>query len=204
MKKIDYKKEFKQLYTAKSGVFQTVTVPKMNYIKIDGSGGPASKDWASAIETLYPIAYTIKFICKIELESDFIVMPLEGLWWMEDMNQFSEKVKDQWLWSAMIMQPNVVTKEVFEQALKKLQDKGKHLPLLDRVSFETLDEGRSAQTLHIGPYDAEAPTIAKLHAHIEAEGGELSKSTHHHHEIYLSDARKVSPDKLKTILRQPF
>lgn len=203
MNKTDYKKELKELYSGKVGSPVVVNVPKMNYLVIDGGGGPGSQEYKDAIQTLYPVAYTLKFMCKKELEKDFGVMPLEGLWYMEDMSKFSEKVKDQWLWRTMIMQPEIVTKEMFDIAVKQVRDK-KNPPAIDKIKFEEHDEGRAAQVLYIGPYTGEGPTIQNLHAFIYEQGGKLEKHTKQHHEIYLSDPRRTDPSKLKTIIRQPY
>jgi hypothetical protein len=176
----------------------------MNFIMVDGKGDPnTSQEYADAIEALYPVAYTIKFTCKKKYEHDFGVMPLEGLWWAEDMSTFSVHDKSSWRWTAMIMQPSVVTNEIFSQALEQVAHK-KLLRSLDKVRFATYDEGRAAQVMYIGPYADEGPTITGLHEFIRQQGGVLSGSIKHHHEIYLGDPRRTSPEKLKTIIRQPF
>lgn len=204
MVKTDYKKQFKELYLPKVGQPIVVNVPKMNFLKIDGKGDPnTSPEYVAAIQTLYPVAYTIKFMCKKELGQDFGVMPLEGLWWSADMSDFVTGNKENWQWTAMIMQPEVVTKDIFSRAVGQVRAK-KQLPQLDKLRFEAYDEGRAAQVMYLGSYSDEGPTIQKLHAFIEEQGGSLGKTNKYHHEIYLSDPRRVDPAKLKTVIRQPF
>lgn len=201
--KVDYKKEWKELYSAKTDP-KTVTVPEQKIISIEGQGDPGkAKEYMDAIETLYPVAYKIKFNSKIDLKKDFVVMPLEGLWWAEDMDDFINEKRDNWKWKMFIVQPDFVTKKMFDNAIKDLNEKKKNLPLKSSLVFEKLKEGLAAQIMHIGPYDEEGPTIEKLHAYIEEEGGTL-KGAQLHHEIYLGDPRKTDLKKLKTILRQPF
>lgn len=204
MTKIDYKKELKQFYTGKVGKPLVVNLPKMNFIMIDGRGDPnTSQQYVDAIQALYPVAYTIKFTSKLEHGKDFGVMPLEGLWWSDNMDDFISGNKKDWQWTAMIMQPDVVTKEMFEQAVGKVREK-KAPKALDKVRFEAYDEGRAAQVMYVGPYSDEGPTIQTLHQFIKDQGGALEKSNKHHHEIYLGDPRRTDPSKLKTIIRQQF
>ena len=204
MDKIDYKKELKELYAAKAGNPVVVQVPTMNYIMIDGQGDPnTSQEYIDAIQTLYPLAYTIKFTSKLKYGNDFGVMPLESLWWTEHMADFSAENKDNWLWTAMIMQPDVVTEDIYNQAVQQLKQK-KSLKALDKLRFAAYDEGRAAQVLYIGPYAKEGPTIQQLHEFISDQGGTLDETNKHHHEIYLGDPRRTDSSKLKTIIRQPF
>jgi len=203
MDKIDYRKALKQFYTAKVGKPTVVHVPAMNFIMIDGMGDPnTSQEYMDAIQTLYPVAFTIKFTSKIAYGNDFSVMPLEGLWWTEDMASFSAENKSSWLWTAMIMQPDVVTQDIYRQAAAQVREK-KTCKSLDKLRFAPYDEGRAAQVLYIGPYANEGPTIQELHNFIKEQGGTLDGSKHHH-EIYLGDPRRTAPEKLKTIIRQPF
>jgi hypothetical protein len=203
MTRIDYKKELKQFYHAKLGKPEVVQMPAMNFIMIDGKGDPnTSQEYIDAIQTLYPVAYTIKFTSKFK-GSDFGVMPLEGLWWTPDMADFNTNDKSNWHWTAMIMQPETVTQEIFEQSVQQVRKK-KQLASLDKLRFETYEEGRAAQVLYLGPYANEGPTIQALHQFIAEQGGKLEATNKHHHEIYLSDPRRVAPEKLKTIIRQPF
>ncbi len=204
MDKIDYKKKLIEFYAAKINKPVTITVPKMNYIMVDGHGDPnTSQDYIDAIQALYPVAYGIKFFCKKELDVDFGVMPLEGLWWMKDMDSFSADKKDDWLWTAMIMQPDIVSKDIFEKIVKQVTGK-KNPKSISKIRFSSYDEGRSAQVMYVGPYADEGPTIQNLHSYIKEQGGTLNSNNKHHHEIYFSDPRRTAPDKLKTIIRQPY
>jgi hypothetical protein len=204
MSKTDYKKELKQFYAVKVGKPVVVQVPKMNFIMIDGKGDPnTSQDYIDAIQALYPVAYTIKFTSKIKYGKDFGVMPLEGLWWTENMADFSAENKDNWLWTAMIMQPEAVTEDIYNQAVQQVKEK-KSPKSLDKLRFASYDEGRAAQVMYVGPYSDEGPTIQELHEFIKEQGGKLDDSNKHHHEIYLGDPRRTDPAKLKTIIRQPY
>jgi len=204
MDKVDYKKELKQFYAAKLGKPVVVQVPKMNFIMIDGKGDPnTSQEYVDAIQTLYPVAYTIKFTSKLGYAKDFGVMPLEGLWWTENMAEFSAEDKSNWLWTAMIMQPDVVTEDIYNQAVQQVREK-KSPKSLDKLRFESYDEGRAAQVMYVGPYSDEGLTIQELHEFIKEQGGTLDENNRHHHEIYLGDPRRTAPEKLKTIIRQPF
>ena len=202
MTKIDLKKEMKQLYNASAKKAAIVDVPKMNFLMVDGIGDPnTSKEYQDAVEALYGVAYTLKFAIKKGPKAiDYGVLPLEGLWWVDDMTQFSTENKDIWKWTSMIMQPEFVAKELVEDAIEAAQKK-KQLPALSKMRFENFDEGLSAQVMHIGPYSAEGPTIERLHDFIRTSGYELRGK---HHEIYLSDPRKAAPERMKTIIRQPI
>jgi hypothetical protein len=153
-----------------------------------------------AVQTLYPLAYALKFMVKKGKGIDYGVMPLEGLWWMDDMTQFSTERKDEWKWTSMIMQPKYVTADDFKAAVEQVRKK-KAPAALDKVRFECYHEGKAAQIMHIGPFSAEGPNVIKVHEAIKASGHELAGK---HHEIYLSDMRKTAPEKWKTILRQPM
>jgi len=201
MNKVDLKKTLKHLYNPSTREVSVVDVPPMNFLMIDGAGDPnVSPEYQQAIEALYSLSYTLKFMVKKSAGVNYVVMPLEGLWWTDDPGQFSMTNKDAWKWTAMIMQPEHVTPELFEEALAEVRQK-KDLPALDRVKFEAYHEGLSAQIMHIGPYAAEEPTIARLHHFIRDNGYEPNGK---HHEIYLSDPRRTAPEKLKTVLRQPI
>ena len=204
MSKTDYKKVLGELYAAKTAKPVVVQVPKMNFIMIDGKGDPnISQEYIDAIQTLYPVAYTIKFTCKIKYDKDFGVMPLEGLWWTKNMADFSTEDKSNWLWTAMIMQPDVVNEDIYNQAVEQVKAK-KSPKSLNKLRFASYGEGRAAQVMYIGPYSDEGPTILELHKFIKAQGGTLDDGNKHHHEIYLGDPRRSDPAKLKTIIRQPF
>jgi hypothetical protein len=201
MSKIDFKKELKHLYRPSAKEFVVVDVPPMKFLMVDGHGDPnTAQEYQDAVEALYAVSYKLKFVSKKELEKDYVVPPLEGLWWAEDMEAFTAaRDKSAWDWTMMIMQPEWITHEMVEEAVKQVEKKD--LPALSKLRLETHHEGLSAQILHIGSYDDEGPTIARLHNEFMPENGyeEAGK----HHEIYLSDPRKVAPDKLKTVLRQP-
>lgn len=201
MGKIDYKKQLKHLYHASPKKIDEVDVPSLNYLMIDGQGDPnTSSAYSGAVEALFSVSYTVKFMIKKgESAIDYAVMPLEGLWWAEDMTAFTANDKSRWQWTMMIMQPEFVTDEIIAVATGTVNKK-KKLPALSQLRFESFTEGRSAQILHIGPFTEEGPTIERLHQHIQARG-ELSGK---HHEIYLSDIRKAAPEKWKTIIRQPM
>jgi hypothetical protein len=202
--KTDYKSELKQLYSAKPDKPAVVRVPQMNFLMIDGVGDPnTGTAYGDAIQTLYPVAYSIKFMCKKELGIDFTVMPLESLWWSDNMADFSAGNKDNWQWTAMIMQPEIVNHTIYKHALEQAQLK-RSLPSMDGIRFASYKEGRAAQVLHVGPYAQEGPAIEHLHTFISEQGGSLDSHNNHHHEIYLSDPRRTAPEKLKTIIRQPF
>ncbi len=205
MEKIDFKKELKHLYnpSAKEVVF--VDVPEMNFLMIDGMGDPnTSQEYQDAIEALYSVSYTLKFMIKKgETSIDYVVMPLEGLWWTDDMTQFTTDNKDVWKWTSMIMQPEFVTKDLFDDAVEEVKKKKKNLLALPKICFENFHEGLSAQVMHIGPYSAEGSTIEKLHNFIKENGYEFDGLIQKHHEIYLNDPRRVAPEKMKTVIRQP-
>lgn len=202
MDKVDFKKTL-DAYKAKHNEFRVVDVPKLQYLMIDGHGDPnTSKEFSDAITALYPVAYKLKFASKLELGKDYTVMPLEGLWWAKDMSTFTtSRDKSQWDFTLMIMQPDWITEDMFKLAVQKVAEKNPPASL-DKVRFETLDESTCVQTLHIGSFDDEADVLAKMHHEfIPANNFKMAGK---HHEIYLSDFRKVSPDKLRTILRQPI
>lgn len=199
MQKTDFKKSLKSLYAPSQKDFSLVDVPAMTFIKIDGAGPPGNAQYVQACEWLYPLSYGLKFMSKKELERDYVVPPLEGLWWAQDMTAYIENRRDEWQWTLMIMQPEWITPEMFARSLAKVTDKQGTPP--ETLRFESLDEGLSAQIMHIGPYSEEGPTLARLHdkfmpkQHLTWNGK--------HHEIYLSDPRRAAPEKLKTVLRQP-
>lgn len=200
MAKIDYKKTLRHLYAPNSKQVEFIDVPPMNYLMVHGQGEPGGEDFTAAVEALYPVAYTIKFAIKKALGLDYVVPPLEGLWWAEDMNVFINGERKQWQWTMMIMQPDSVTKAVFEEARQHVKAK-KQPAAIEKVTFETLKEGKCAQILHLGPFADEGPTIVRVHNAITEAGGRLSGK---HHEIYLSDMRRVAPEKYRTIIRQPM
>ena len=198
---IDLTKELKPLYSPKAGAFAFVAVPKLNFLMIDGEGNPnTAPAYAQTVEALYSVAYTAKFALKRGPgRTDFKVMPLEGLWWADDMEVFLTTSKDAWKWTMMIAMPDVVTAEDIKAAAAAAGAK-KALPALAKLRFAAFDEGEAVQTLYIGPYADEGPVIAAMHEFASGHGRKLSGK---HHEIYLGDPRRTAPEKLKTIIRQP-
>ena len=201
MQKIDFKRRLRSLYSAPAKAPVIVEVPQMNFIMIDGAGDPdTSPEFQQAVEVLFSTSYALKFmIKKSPLAVDYGVLPLEGVWWAEDMNAFAAGDKASWKWTLMIMQPEYVDPRLFEQARAEV-GKNKDLPAVRRLRFEALREGLSAQLLHVGPFSEEAPTIERLHRFIEDNG---YRRRGRHREIYLSDLRRAAPEKLRTIIRQP-
>ncbi len=202
METVDVKKELKHLYHASAKEVVQVDVPAMNFLMVDGEGDPnTSHSYAEAIEALFTVSYTVKFMLKKgELAIDYGVMPLEGLWWADDMTTFSSDDKSNWKWTAMIMQPSFVTAELIESALAEVKKK-KNPAAISKVRFASWQEGECVQIMHIGPFSEEGPTIEKLHHFIEASNWRRAGK---HHEIYLSDIRKADPKNWKTIIRQPM
>jgi len=202
MEKIDYKKEWKQLYNPSAKEVTEVDVPEMRFLVIDGEGDPETTTaFHEAVEALFSLSYAIKFkVKKGASQTDYAVMPLEGLWWADDMVAFKSGDKARWKWRLMVMQPAFVDEVTVATAIEDVRKK-RALPALDRVCFEKFAEARCAQIMHIGPFSEEGPAIEKLHQFIADAGCELSGK---HHEIYLSDTRKADPSKWKTILRQPM
>jgi len=202
MSKVDFKKEWKHLYRPSTKEFVVVKVPPMQFLMVDGHGDPnTAQEYQDAIEALFPVAFKAKFISKKELGKDYVVPPLEGLWWAEDMESFStQRDKSAWDWTMMIMQPDWITQEMVDAAVEKAA-KGADLPALEKLRLESYHEGLSVQIMHIGSYDDEGPTLDKLHHEFIPDNGYQMQGKHH--EIYLSDFRKVAPEKLRTVLRQP-
>lgn len=194
LKKLDH-------YRASHGKIRMLTVPPAQYLMADGTGDPnTAAEYREALEALYPLSYAIKFISKAD-GADYVVPPLEGLWWADDYVSFSSRRnKGDWRWTLMIAIPESVTADMVDQGLENVRAKKLVPTALDLIRIEKLDEGLCFQALHIGPYDDEGPIIEKIHDRIAAEG---LRPTGKHHEIYLNDPRRVDPDRLKTILRQP-
>lgn len=199
--KIDFKKTLDS-YRAVRGEFRIVDVPEMQYLMVDGSGDPnTSPAFRDAVESLYPVAYKLKFSSKREMGRDYVVPPLEGLWWSKDMASFtSARDKSRWDWTLMLMVPDWIGSDLV--ALVTAQVGATSAPArLDDIRLESLAEGRCVQTLHIGSFDAETDVVAQLHDEFVPRNG--LRMVGKHHEIYLSDFRKVAPDILRTVLRQP-
>ena len=189
-------------YQARRGEVRLVEVPSRRYLMVDGHGDPnTSEEYAAALAVLYPLAYGLKFLSKRELDRDYVVPPLEGLWWAEDMTAFTtERDKSVWDWTMMLMTPDWLTREHVASTRDAVAARKPGLDL-GPVQFDELDEGLCAQTLHVGPFDDEGPVLADLHEQFLPQNG--LAPTGKHHEIYLSDPRRSAPEKLRTILRQP-
>jgi hypothetical protein len=202
MDKVDYKKEYKEFYRPSEKEVTTVSVPAFNFLMIDGQGNPnTSEAYKEAIEALYAVSYTIKFAIKKGANGlDYGVLPLESLWWVDDMREFDENKKEEWKWTAMILQPPIISDELVAECMKVVQKK-KNPPALSKMRFEKFTEGKAAQLMHVGPFSEEGPNIRKVHEYIISKGHQLHGK---HHEIYLSDIRRAAPEKWKTIIRQPF
>ncbi len=199
--KIDFRKTLGS-YQAQRGRFQLVDVPDMQYLMVDGHGDPnTSPAFSEALEALYPVAYKLKFASKRELGRDYVVPPLEGLWWADRMDAFTtSRDKSRWDWTVMLMVPDWLDRSAFEAAVKQAGAKSPPARLQD-VRMQTLSEGQCVQTLHIGSFDDEAAVLERMHGDFIPANG--LRMTGRHHEIYLSDVRRTAPEKLRTILRQP-
>ncbi|HEY5974512.1 MAG TPA: GyrI-like domain-containing protein [Geobacteraceae bacterium] len=199
---MDYLKQLKHLYGPAAREVEIVEVPQMNFLMIDGEGDPnSSQAFRDAVEALFSLSYTLKFMVKKgDIGVDYGVMPLQALWWANDMSAFGTGDKDAWQWTVMIMQPEFITPALVAEGARELQRK-KKLPSLPLVRFEAFTEGKAAQLLHVGPFSEEGPTIEKVHCFIEQMG---SQRRGKHHEIYLSDIRRAAPEKWRTIVRQPM
>ena len=204
----DYKKEYKEFYMPKNkpGI---VIVPKMNFVAVRGSGNPNAEDgeYKETIGLLYGIAFTIKMSKKgdhkIDGYFDYVVPPLEGFWWMDGIKGIDYSHKEDFKWISVIRLPDFVTKEDFDWAVAEATAKKKMD--FSKVEFFTYEEGLAVQCMHIGPYDDEPATVEMMHAYMEKNGYELDITDERlHHEIYLSDARRVAPEKLRTVIRHPI
>jgi hypothetical protein len=199
--KIDLKKDMKHLYQASAKDVVLVEVPALKYLMIDGEGDPnTAPEYAQAVEALFSVSYAAKFMLKKGTQAvDYSVMPLEGLWWADDMSAFIANDKSQWKWTMMIMQPSFVADETIAAAIADVRKK-KKLPAIEKLRLEEFTEGSCAQILHVGSFSEEGPTIVRLHEFIDKQASRSGK----HHEIYLSDIRRADPQKWKTIIRQPM
>ncbi len=199
-KKLDYKRELKALFQPPVGHFVEVDVPEMRFVMVDGEGDPnTAPAYRQALEWLYSVSYAMKFSSKSELDRDYVVPPLEGLWWAEDPADFILRNKERWSWTMMILVPDFTTEDVYSAAREKVARKLSTPPKTSRLA--SLNEGRCLQTMHIGSYDDEGPTLARLHDEIMPQSDLTFNGPHH--EIYISDPRRIAQDRLKTVLRQP-
>lgn len=201
LSKVDLKKELKHLYSP-AARFSLVDVPPLQFLMVDGHGDPnTAPEYAQAVTALYAAAYRLKFLGKELVHKDHVVMPLEGLWWAADMEAFTTaRDKSAWDWTMMILQPEWITRQMFEGAVAHEAGQ-KDLPALSRLRLETYHEGLSVQIMHTGSYEDEAPVLHRLH--YEFLPANSLEPAGKHHEIYLGDPRRVAPEKLKTVLRQP-
>jgi hypothetical protein len=211
MKTLDLKKQFKYLYQPSAKKIEAVQVPNLQFAMIDGaiekgSEPGKSPSFAEATQALYSVSYTLKFTLKKRKTNaiDYPVMALEGLWWVEDGN-FDITVKDNWFYTLMIMQPDVVTQEIFEEAREEVRRKKGDSDMLGKLRLAHFEEGLCVQTMHIGPYATEPATIDRMKEFMEENGlkDSVGPIGGKHHEIYMSDPRKAAPDKMKTVLRHP-
>ncbi|ROT29426.1 GyrI-like domain-containing protein [Micromonospora sp. HM5-17] len=201
MTRYDVKRELRHCYAPTNTDWELVEVPAQQFIAVDGHGDPnTSADYTHAVEALYAVAYTIKFAAKRLLGRDFVVGPLEGLWWSDHPEVFITRAKHLWNWRMLISQPDWIPPELIDEAKQTALAK-KARPAIAQVRRETLHEGTSAQLLHVGPYDDEGPALARLHHQYLATHN--LRMVGDHHEIYLSDPRRTAPAKLRTVLRQP-
>ncbi|MDK1475855.1 GyrI-like domain-containing protein [Streptomyces sp. 549] len=201
MQNYDVKKERRDLYSAGHDRFALVDVPRMSFLMADGHGNPnTSADYRAVVEALYTTAYAVRAIVKSTEGRTHTVGPLEGLWSADDLSVFETRGYDQWKWTLMIVQPEWVTSATVEEARERVA-RTKKLSAGHRVRFDDHTEGRCVQILHVGPYDEEGPTIKRMHE--EFMPAQRLAPRGRHHEIYLSDARRTDPRRLRTILRQP-
>lgn len=204
--KIDYKKVDKDLYFPKQKPM-LIDVPPMNFIMVDGSGVPSNALYQQSVQTLYSLSFTIKMSKMKGQQPDdyfeYVVPPLEGLWWCKGGKLEWNNPKEEWLWTSMIRQPEFVTEEVFEWAVHECKKKKPQVDV-SKARFNVFTEGQCVQIMHIGPYDEEYHSIELINDFIvEHNLVNLTGDVHKHHEIYLSDPRKTPPEKLKTVLRFP-
>jgi hypothetical protein len=205
--KYDVKRVHRELYAPSAKGFALVDVPPMRYLAVDGHGDPnTAAHYRQAVEALFGVAYTVKFASKRTLGRDLVVAPLEGLWWADDARAFVARDKASWNWTMLIAQPEWIDHEAVAAAVEAVRAKaakagGDRNPALDGLRLLHLHEGESAQILHVGSYDDEAPTLAHLHDEWMPQHGVTFNGPHH--EVYLSDPRRTAAEKLRTVLRQP-
>jgi hypothetical protein len=210
MKTLDLKKDLKYLYAPSAKKVEIVKVPRLQFAMIDGAIEKGyepgnSPSFQEATQALYGISYSLKFMLKKRKSNpiDYPVMALEGLWWVED-GVFDITVKDNWFYILMILQPDVITKDSFEEGLSQVRRKRGDSPALSNVRLANFEEGLCVQVMHIGPYATEPATVERMRAFAQENGyRDLVGSGGKHHEIYLGDPRKADPAKLKTVLRHP-
>jgi hypothetical protein len=195
--KTDLKKTVKSYFTATPDC-TSVDFGKLSFITMVGEGEPRGEVFMQAVQALYKAAYAVKNYCK-KIGDDFMVSPLEGLWWVNSSTFFMDTPRSKWKWKLMIMMPDFVTPTIFKEVMRELIDRKKELNLTE-LQFEKINEGHCIQVMHTGPYAEESKTIKMIDDYLKKN--QLLRNGHHH-EIYLSDPNKVAPSKMKTILRQP-
>jgi hypothetical protein len=207
MEKLDLRKNYKNLYQPSAKEVAVVEIPALQFAMIEGAIEPGqspgiSPAFQAAMEALYGISYTLKFMSKLRKQDsiDYTVMALEALWWVED-GHFDITQPDNWHWRAMILQPDHITPAMFAEGIEQVRKKRGGSPAIDRLHLETFCEGLCVQIMHLGPYSAEPPTVAKMEIYAAAHGYKMRGE---HHEIYLGDPRRSDPAKLKTVLRHPI
>jgi hypothetical protein len=206
METIDLRRQMKDLWNPPAGKVVLVTVPAMPYLTVEGVGNPnTAKAFQEAIQVLYSVAYTMKFGARAAGVADWKVTPLEALWWTTSGRDvadadFEGRGGEDIAWKALLMQPAVVTAEMLDQAKAEVVRKKKDMPALGRLCLETWAEGLCVQTMYVGPYEGERPTIEMMHTWMTANG---YQARGRHHELYISDPNRTAPEKMKTILRLP-
>lgn len=201
---IDYKKQYKEFYNPSKKNPEIVNIPEFKFLMIDGEDArEESINFQNAIQALFNVSYKTKFYFRNEKNITYKVMPLEGLWWADDMSDFEKYNKEKWKWTLMIMQPDFVTKKEISNSIEITKKKKDNIAI-DLLYLKSFKEGPSCQIMHLGPYSEEHGNIMKLHNHIKENSGTYDGQIQKHHEIYISDFRRCAPEKLKTVLRQPF
>lgn len=199
--KIDFRRKRKELFSAAADGFERVELPAVTYLMIDGKGPPATSEaYRRAIQTLYPAAYGLKFYSKEKLGRDYVVPPLQGLWWAEERDAFTSNRRDEWLWTLMIMVPDWIGPEQLDASLAETARRKSEVDF-GPLRMEVLAEGLCLQTLHIGSFADGGPVLHRLHHEVMPREGLTFNGKHH--EIYLRDPRRTAPEKLRTVLRQP-
>jgi len=201
--KIDFKRELRGLYASPRKP-TAVEVPELAFLMVDGHGDPnTSAQYRDAVSALFSVSYAARFALKRAGVIDYGVMPLEGLWWVPDMATFSTEDKSEWDWTMMIRQPDAATPDLLAHLADEVATK-KSIRIAKELRLISFEEGTAAQVLHVGPYATEASTIVRLHEFIREQGFTFHGHRHKHHEIYLGDPRRSAPEKLRTIIRQPY
>ncbi len=201
MRSYDVKRERRDLYAPRPGRFTVVDVPEMSFLAVDGSGDPnTAAAYREAVEALFTASYAVRGLARETLGRVHTVAPLEGLWTAEDLAAFRTRDKGAWQWTLMIAQPDWIGAGLVDEAVAAARRR-KPVPALGLVRFERLTEGRSVQVLHVGSYDDEGPLLERLHGEFLPAHGLVPRGRHH--EVYLSDARRTEPARLRTVLRQP-